>query len=105
MFQRARPATPTAATWEYKILEWNFEFASFRENGSEPYILLSKEDEEIFFDKNHARHQELRRDLIVRRDKLLADLLNRFGRDGWELVNWEGSTYLFKRPRTMNTAE
>lgn len=104
MFQRARQAAQSTA-WEYKILEWNFEFASFRENGSEPFIMLSKDEEDIFFDKNHPRHTDLRRDLIIRRDKMLAELLNRFGRDGWELVNWEGATYLFKRPRPTTVTE
>ncbi|MCX6022716.1 MAG: hypothetical protein NTZ05_13490 [Chloroflexi bacterium] len=104
MFQRSRRQVQTGA-WEYKILEWNFEFASFRENGSDPFIMLSKEDEEIFFDKNHARHNDLRRDLIIRRDQLLVDLLNRFGREGWELVKWEGATYVFKRPRPGGVVE
>lgn len=104
MFQRARQ-TQQSTAWEYKILEWNFEFASFRENGSEPFIMLTKEEEEIFFDKSHPRNGELRRDLIIRRDRLLSDLLNRYGREGWELVNWEGSTYLFKRPRPASVTE
>ncbi|MBI4497198.1 MAG: hypothetical protein HY689_04780 [Chloroflexi bacterium] len=104
MFERARGVVQQP-TWEYKVISWNYEFASFRENGGDPFVFLSKEEEEIYFDRSHPKNEELRRDLIIKRDKYLADLLNNLGREGWELVNWEGGTYVFKRMRPSRLTE
>ncbi len=104
MFEQARGAQHRP-TWEYKVISWSYEFASFRENGGDPLVFVSKEQEEVLFDRSHPQNAEVRHDVETRRDHYLAELLNTLGREGWELVNWEGSAYIFKRMRPPRAAD
>jgi hypothetical protein len=63
--------TLAMATWEYLELTWS--------SGSDSYWV------------NRTKHSKTT-------SSRLNEVLDGFGRDGWELVAIDGSTHIFKRP-------